>query len=863
MPATDLTEAEARERAALLEVRSYDVSLDLSGAGDTERRTYPSTTLVRFAARTPGAATFADLIAPAVREISLNGRTLDPASASTAGRIVLEDLAAENELRVVADCEYLNTGEGLHRMIDPVDGQAYLYTQFEAADARRVFTVFDQPDLKAVFRFSVTAPSGWTVLSNAPSPAPEPAARGVSTWAFASTARISPYITAIVAGPYHVECAAHTTKRGQAIPLRVAVRRSLAEHLKPEEIFEVTRAGLDFFTELFDRDYPFAKYDQVFIPEFAAGGMENAGCVTIQEEMVFRGRATAAEYRQRDEIVLHEIAHMWFGDLVTMRWWNDLWLNESFATYSAYLAMSETAERHDAWTAFANGLKTWGYRQDQLASTHPIVTEVPSVEQVWANFDGITYAKGAAVLRQLVAWVGHDRFIEGVRRYFAQHAWGNATLADLLAALEAASGRDLGEWSAQWLATSGPNTLRPVYEVDDVGRFTAFAVAQEGYSSRHPTLRAHRLAIGLYELAHGRLLRTRRIEVDVAGAVTEVPELHGVPRPDLVLVNDDDLTYARIRLDPHSAATLVEHSGAFTAPLPRALCWGAAWDMLQSAELAARGYLRLVLGGIGGESDIGVCQLLQRQAKTAVELFADPAWRPTGQALLCAAAREHLLAAAPGSDLQLAWARTFAGAACTGEHLAFVAGLLDGTRSVPGLAVDTELRWALLLALVADGRADLARIEEELRRDPTAAGERHALRARAARPTAEAKAEAWASIVAGGELAAQSAAALVEGFQTAPADRREELLRPYAAQYFTAAAGFWETRTPDTAAALAAGLFPAGVIEQATLDAAAGFLAEEHGTPTLRRTVLERADAVRRALAGQAADRAGAGSSAS
>ncbi|NUP51082.1 MAG: aminopeptidase N [Catenulispora sp.] len=858
MPGTNLTREEAQERAALLDVQSYEVKLDWSDAPDPEAKTYTSETTVRFRAQTAGASTFIDLIAPSVREITLNGLTVDPAEAFKDSRIALTGLLAENELRVVADCAYMNTGEGLHRMIDPVDGEAYLYSQFEVPDSRRVFAVFEQPDLKATFTFTVTTPQGWEVFSNSPTPSPEPGADDTAVWAFAPTPRISSYITALVAGKYHVARAEHTTKRGQKIPMAVAVRTSLSEYLRAEEIFEVTRQGFDFFTEKFQRDYPFAKYDQLFVPEFNAGAMENAGCVTFREEMIFRSKVTDAAYEQRAEVILHEMAHMWFGDLVTMQWWNDLWLNESFATFTAFYAMVAATRFKDAWTTFANGEKSWGYRQDQLPSTHPIVAEIRDLEDVLVNFDGITYAKGASVLKQLVAWVGDDHFFEGVRTYFNRHAWGNTTLADLLGALEETSGRDLKEWSELWLETAGPNTLRPVYEVDDAGNFTSFTVEQEGFSEQYPTLRPHRLAVGLYNMVDGALVRTGRVELDVTGARTAVPELVGQARPALVLLNDDDLTYAKIRLDEHSMATLVEHIGDFAESLPRTLCWGAAWDMLRNAELAARDYIKLVLGGIGRESDIGVAQLLQRQARGAVELFADPAWRPTGQAALAEASWQHLRAAAPGSDFQLAWARAFAGTALTDEQLAYVAALLDGSQTLEGLTVDTEMRWALLLALVTAGRADLPEIEAELARDKTATGERYALQARASRPTAEAKAEAWASVVEGDTLANHTVASVITGFQSAPAAKRDELLKPYVEKFFAAVEGVWSNRTHEIATQIVTGLYPNYVIEQGTLDATNRFLDGAQPVPALRRLLVEAADTIARCLKAQEKDRSAA-----
>jgi aminopeptidase N len=469
----NITRDEAQSRARVISVDAYDVELDLT----REEPTFPSTTVVRFRCTEPGASTFVDLVAPSLREVELNGRALDPAEVFDGTRISLDDLGAENTLRVAADCRYMNTGEGLHRFIDPVDKAVYLYTQFEVADSRRMFAVFEQPDLKASFRFTVLAPAEWQVISNAPAPSPEPAAGGSATWRFPATQRMSSYITALVAGPYHrIEDQYRSGDR--VVPLSLYCRASLAEHLDADVIFEETRQGFEFFERVFDFPYPFEKYDQLFVPEFNAGAMENAGCVTHNEDYVFRSRVPEVAYERRAVTILHEMAHMWFGDLVTMTWWNDLWLNESFAEYASTLAAAEATKWRSAWTTFANTDKTWAYRQDQLPSTHPIAAEINDLEDVEVNFDGITYAKGASVLKLLVAWVGPDQFMQGIQRYFRTFAWGNTTLSDLLGKLEETSGRDLKAWSAEWLETAGVNTLRPDFRHDDEGRFTRFTVTQ-------------------------------------------------------------------------------------------------------------------------------------------------------------------------------------------------------------------------------------------------------------------------------------------------------------------------------------------------------------------------------------------------
>ncbi|MYT26402.1 aminopeptidase N [Streptomyces sp. SID7760] len=859
MPGTNLTREEAQQRAKLLTVDSYEVELDLSGA--QEGGTYPSVTTVRFRSAEAG-ETFIDLVAPAVHEVVLNGKSLDVAEVFRDARIALNHLAAgDNELRVVADCAYTNTGEGLHRFVDPVDQQAYLYTQFEVPDARRVFASFEQPDLKATFQFTVTAPEGWTVISN--SPTPQAADVKDNVWRFAPTPRISTYITALIAGPYHSVHSSYEGPNGQSVPLGIYCRPSLAEFLDADAIFDVTRQGFDWFQEKFAYDYPFAKYDQLFVPEFNAGAMENAGAVTIRDQYVFRSKVTDAAYEGRAETILHELAHMWFGDLVTMEWWNDLWLNESFATYTsvACQASAEGTKWPQAWTTFANSMKTWAYRQDQLPSTHPIMADIRDLDDVLVNFDGITYAKGASVLKQLVAYVGTDAFFRGVQAYFKAHAFGNTRLSDLLGALEKTSGRDLTAWSKAWLETAGINVLRPRVETAADGTITAFTVSQEAPAlpagaKGEPTLRPHRIAIGLYDLdAAGKLVRTDRVELDIDGALTEVPELVGRARPAVVLLNDDDLSYAKVRLDEVSLENVTAHLGDFTESLPRALCWASAWDMTRDGELATRDYLALVLSGIGKESDIGVVQSLHRQVKLALDLYADPAWRDQGLATWTEAALEHLRGAEPGSDHQLAWARAFAATARTEGQLTFLSALLDGTAEVEGLAVDTELRWAFLERLVATGVLGDAAIDAELERDRTAAGERHAATARAARPTAEAKAEAWASLVESADLPNAVQEAVIGGFvQT---DQRE-LLAPYTEKFFAVVKGIWDERSHEIAQQIAVGLYPSLQVSEQTLAATDAWLASAEPNAALRRLISESRSGVERALKARSADAASA-----
>ena len=842
--ASNLTRDEARERARLLEIESYRIDLDLTG-GET---TFRSRTTVTFRAATPGAPTFIDLTAPEIREITLNGSQVGSEN-FTGHRITLDGLAPANELTVVADCAYSRTGEGLHRFTDPADKGVYLYSDLETFDAHRIYACFDQPDLKARFEFTITCPDTWLVISNmAPDVTAAPAGPGTQRWHFPATPPISTYITAVAAGPYHVVRADH-----DGIPLGIYCRESLAQYLDPDEIFEVTRQGFDFFHDSFGVRYPFGKYDQLFVPEYKAGAMENAGSVTFVESYVFRSRVTDSARESRAETILHEMAHMWFGDLVTMRWWDDLWLNESFATWAGTVAQAEATRWPQAWTTFAQQWKAWAYRQDQLPSTHPIAADAPDIETVEGNFDGITYAKGAAVLKQLVAYVGRDNFLAGVRAYFAQHAWGNASLGDLLAALEAASGRDLSSWSKAWLETAGVNTLRPEYQTDAHDRFTTFAVVQEAAAS-HPALRPHRIAIGLYDRTGAGLVRRRRVETDIAGERTEIPALAGERRADLVLVNDDDLTYAKIRLDDHSLRTLVTGIGDFADSLPAALCLAAAWDMCRDAELPARDYLSLVLSGADSIADISVLQAVLAQAAVAVRRYCDPAWRSSGLERLATALRGWLQAAEPGSDRQLACAQALAGVATTLADLSLLAGLLAGSVVIEGLTVDTEFRWLVLSRLVSRGAAGHSEIDAELDRDRTDAGERHAAACRAAIPDPVSKEAVWTEIT-GGQLPNAMFRAMLGGF-TDPDHDHAELLEPYAQRYYEVVGQIWQDWSLDMAQWFAEKAYPRDMITAEAIAATDDYIARSDPPAALRRLLTEGRDDVARALRCQQRDAA-------
>ncbi|MCT9820257.1 aminopeptidase N [Microbacterium sp. W1N] len=846
MPGENLTRIEAQERRAIVDTDAYDIALDLTKGAEVFR----SRTVIRFSA-TAGASTFIDLIARDVHEITLNGVALDPAAVFADSRIALEGLAESNELIVDADCLYTNTGEGLHRFVDPVDGEVYLYSQFEVPDSRRVFAVFEQPDLKATFRFTVTAPAAWKVVSNSPTPEPVPAGEGTATWSFEPTPRISSYITALVAGPYEATFSELTSASGRVVPLGVYGRKSLWQHLDADYIFDKTREGFAYFESKFDVPYPFAKYDQLFVPEFNAGAMENAGAVTFTETYVFRSKVTDAVKERRVVTILHELAHMWFGDLVTMKWWNDLWLNESFAEWASTIATAEATEWTEAWTTFNAMEKTWAYRQDQLPSTHPVVATINDLEDVQVNFDGITYAKGGSVLKQLAAWVGIEEFFAGVSAYFKKHAWGNTEVGDLLAELEATSGRDLSTWAKKWLETAGVNTLSPELRVDGAGVISRFAIVQTAPAD-YPTIRPHRLGVGFYSLEGDALVRTHHVEIDVDGDLTEVPELAGIAQPDLILLNDEDLAYAKIRLDPRSLQTAIAHLGKISDPLARSLVWGAAWDQTRDAEASASDYVDLVLGNIGGETESTTVRTTLAQLQLAASSYVAPERRSATREKVADALWALAQAAEGGSDSQLQFVTAFASAAATAPQWEQVRSLRDGRTQLDGLEIDADLSWALLVSLAAGGVVSADEIDEALAADNTAKGGEFAAQAKAALPDAAAKRLAWASLIDSADLPNTVVRSAAAGFvHPAGVAALEEFIAPY----FEMLLPIWESRTYQIANYLITGLYPAPLASAQLRDATRGWLdVHTDAPPALRRLVNENLAGVERALAVQEAD---------
>ncbi|GAB3525412.1 aminopeptidase N [Arthrobacter monumenti] len=865
----NLSRGEAASRSSLISVQSYDVSLDLRTAQDASSPGFTTQSVITFNSREAGASTFLDFIGSSVHSIILNGHAQDVEQCVSGARIHLQDLAEENQVTVTGTGLYSSSGEGMHRFVDPADGKTYLYTQYEPADARRVFANFEQPDLKGTYTFHVIAPSEWTVASNGAETdrSALASAAGLSRWDFATTEPISTYITSVLAGPYFSaqDHWSRTFDDGTTldIPLAVYCRASLADAFDTDNVFELTKRGLDFFHDLFQYRYPFGKYDQAFVPEYNLGAMENPGLVTFTEAYIFRSRATDAQYQGRANTLMHEMAHMWFGDLVTMFWWDDLWLKESFADYMGALAVAEATDWKSSWVTFANGRKAWAYLQDQLPTTHPIVADIHDLEAAKQNFDGITYAKGASVLKQLVAYVGFGSFIDGSRQYFKDHAFSNTSLKDLLGALSRSSGRDLGGWSEKWLQTSGISTLTADVEEND-GVITNMTIVQDAVDpvSGQQQPRPHRLEVGCYNFNGDSLVRTESVELDVTGAGTTVPELAGKARPALLLVNDEDLTYAKIRFDAASLGTVLDHLSQLDDLMARALCWSALWNMTRDGVLPAQQYLAAVERHAPKETDIGVLQNLLLNARGAIERYTAPAIRDDVREHHLWILVEQLQAAEGGSDEQLAWARAAAALSRnTTTYADYVSDLLSGAAVVEGLTLDAELRWKFLQALAANGRVSEEQLTNELAADNTASGRAGYTSAMAARPDAAVKAAAWQSSVYGNELSNELLSATIDGFN----EGSHALLDPYAAKYFEVLDDVWNGKSIELASRVVRGLFPASQevtageepSDHPVIQTADKWLETHTSSPTaLRRIVIEQRDHLLRALTAQTASAA-------
>ena len=851
MATANITREEATLRSGVVKAGAYRVTVDVTGNGVADpERTFASHTELDFVSQ--GGSTHLDVIADEIRSATLDGSPL-PTDEFDGYRLPLKDLT-EGSHTIVIDtvCRFSRTGEGLHRFVD-TDGKIYLYSQFETADARRMYATFEQPDQKATFQLTVLAPAHWNVFTNSRSVAGELIGEGIARFEHAPTPVISTYITALVAGEYHVVRGQITSAAG-LLPASVACRASMAEFLDADRILETTQRGFDVFESTFGVPYAFDSYDQIFVPEFNFGAMENAGCVTFRDQYLFRSRVTAREMEARDNTILHELAHMWFGDLVTMRWWDDLWLNESFAEWASHFAADKIAEKHgtgaNPWASFSNERKAWAYLQDQLSTTHPIAADMSDLEKVEQNFDGITYAKGASVLKLLVSFVGIEAFAKGVGSYFRKHANGNTTLTDLLSELETASGRDLSWFTGQWLESAGVNTLRAEFEVDETGTFTRFAIVQTAPEA-WPTLRTHRLGIGIYANTDNGLERVDYVETDISGERTDVPDLVGRPRRDVVLLNDGDLTFAKVRLDEMSRNTLVNGIDRLADPLARAVTWSLFWDSVRDAEIAPQELVSLALQGIGSEKDMAAITTVLAQAAACSGRFMAPELREAANMKLVTGLAGLLKDAEPGSDAQLIIAKTLIGVARSESACELIRGWLQNEEVPTDLAVDTDVRWLIVATLARRGVFGEEEIATELERDNTNTGAERAAGARAGLPTVEAKAEAWRLATADPDIPNETHRSIAMGFISYG---QEDVLAPYVDAYAKLAEAIskredgWDTRGYAAIGAALRWLFPETLATADVVERFRRYLAEGEPTDQVRRLLSERLDEAERNL---------------
>ncbi|MGW2041584.1 aminopeptidase N [Streptomyces virginiae] len=831
-PMSALTRNEAQLRAQLLDVHDYIVGLDLTTGDDT----FDSTTTIRFTARS-GGDTFVELKPEELRSATLDGHPLDPATLDD-NRLPLALTPGDHELRIDARMRYSRTGEGLHRFTDPADGETYVYSQMFLDDVQRVLAAFDQPDLKAVFQFTVTVPAHWTVLANGVTTRlADRDTDGAGIWQSAPTPVISTYLAAVAAGPWHSVTTEHA-----GLPFGIHCRQSLAPHMDTDadEILSITKACFDRYQVKFTEPYPFDSYDQAFVPEFNAGAMENPGLVTFRDEFIYRSAVTDTERQSRAMVIAHEMAHMWFGDLVTLAWFDDIWLNESFAEYMGYQTLTEATRFTDTWTDFGVTRKPWGYDADQRPSTHPVAPEdVPDTASALLNFDGISYAKGASALRQLVAWLGEKDFLAGINTHFARHKFANASLADFIDSLAAHTERDVRGWADAWLRTTGIDTLTPRIEDAPEGAVGwTLTVDRDGS-------RPHHIAVGVYDRdpADGRALELRELfDLDVPS--DEVVSTSGT-RPALLLLNDADLTYAKIRLDETSLETVLRGLSGIPEALTRAVVWNCLRDMVRDGELAPQDYLATAEAHLPAEHDLAIVQGVLAFARTEIAVrYLAPEERTAALATLTAIARDLLRRTEDGSEpgMRLTAVRTLVGSATQPDTIA--AWLADDT--VPGgPALDPELRWRILGRLAVLGAVGEADIDAALAADPSATGEEGAARCRAALPTPEAKAAAWNRLFNDDSLSNYLFSATAQGFWQ---PEQSHLTAEYVIRYYPDAVALGARRGPAIGEAAGRYAFPAYAVDEANLKAGQACLADPDIIPLLRRKLVDQLDDLSRAL---------------
>lgn len=803
MPGMNLTRTEAESRRAVIKSQpAYDIELDFLRGEEV----FGSKTTIKFDA-VEGEKTHVDLIAGKINKIVFNGVELESGQVYRDSRIELENLKEHNILLVEADCIYSHTGEGLHRSVDPADGKVYLYSQFEVADSRRVFAVFEQPDIKAFYDFSVIAPRDWTIISTQPVKeeiAVSSSASSAKKTVFERTCVMSSYLTSIIAGPFAAWKTEYANEDGRTVPMGLYCRESLRDALEKdaEYLFDITKRGFAFYAKAWDLPYPYAKYDQIFVPEFNAGAMENIGAVTIRDSYVFESKPSEALRERRDITVLHELAHMWFGDYVTMKWWNDLWLNESFAEFMSTLCTAEATQWDTAWATFNSGEKSWGQRVDQLSTTHPITAPINDLNDTYVNFDGITYAKGASVLKQIVAYVGRKEFFDGIHNYLKKYAYSNACLADLLSELQASSGRDLSQWSKLWLEQSGVNTILAKVETDENGTISDMTLSQTAElmpGQSEPVLRAHRIAVGFYNESDGKIVRTDRFETDIDGEKTQIAQATGKKRADFILVNDDDLTYSKLRFDEQSRSFAEENLYRFDDALARSVIWLSFWDMVRDAQYPAAKFIEMSLKALPTEKNSTTLRYALGQISTAAHYYLPEVDR---EETLCSIAQRifELLKDAPaGSDSQFQLLSSYLSYGNDPDFQKNAKGLLDGPLTFEGLEIDNNLRWSIVAALARAGYMTEADIDAQLALRDTKENRENAMGAKAAIPTAESKEKAWEQALHDENLTNSQLEAVAGGFSD---NADPKLYEKYVNKYFETANWIWKNKTFHMAEAL-------------------------------------------------------------
>ncbi|MTD91613.1 aminopeptidase N [Corynebacterium hiratae] len=829
MTTANLTHAEASARSAALRLSTYELYLDVTSAA-TDADSYEVTSRITFTTTEP--ETFVDYLGKAVHSVRVNGEEVE--NTFDGGRVYLRNLPVGEELTVeiTGSSYYSRTGQGLHRMHDQADDTTYLYSHLEPSDARRIFPCFDQPDLKASYEVHLTGPEGWQLLSNQPEVGREKT-EGREVAHFAPTPLLSTYLTAFAAGPYVEKHSTWTAPDGSLeVELRAFARASMVEYLD-DEILQVTAQGMDFFHSNYGYPYPWGKYDSIFVPEYNLGAMENPGLVTFTEHYLFRSAATRAQHAGRTNTILHEMSHMWFGDLVTPQWWDDLWLKESFAEFMGADSSVHATDYTEAWVNFAGQRKNWAYLQDQLPTTHPIKAEIPDVDAARQNFDGITYAKGAAVLKQLVHYVGRENFYAGARDYFQEHAFAAATFEDLLKALKKHTDRDLDAWSTAWLRTWGPDTLTPELHTDG-DKIHELAIVVEA----EDTTRPHRLNVTLFDDS---LNKYATLDVDLEGERTILDEASGLQAPALLLLNDGDHTYAKVRFDETSLETIRTRLSDVPDELSRAVIWTSLWNLTRDGEWPVRSYLDTVLKHAPAESNPTLLTTAFANAAYAINHFVGEEAREEIRADYAERLWEVLQQAPAGSDAQLTVARAAiqALAATPAESgTQRLRALYDG--SLDGLALDPDIRWAILRALAARDAVSAEELEAEKERDNTLTGAAAYLGASHAFPSAELKREVFDLVRTPGKYSNAEVDSLLAAFN---APRSAHLTEAFAQEYFDSLSQLWEEHPIEIANRLVRGLYP----DLAMADAATSeFLATERPR-ALRRVLLECQDALRRA----------------